>query len=216
MKRERVVILIYFAILLIAMAGMKTIINEFKAGYEELAKENEKLQAENKQLEEELGQIRNTNDGLSKIIDQYKVETNTLREKIKTTSRGSVSRNLGKFTVTCYDLSVQSCGKEVGSKGYGMTASGVSLVGHTWKTARAIAVDPKVIPLGSKVRLTFTEEGYSKYNGIYNAVDTGGAVKGNKIDFFWGDFKQNEPHKSLWDFGKTKAIVEVIEGGKGN
>ena len=204
MKKERTVILLYFVILLTAIAGMKTVINEFKAEVEE-------LQDENKQLKEELEQIRNTNDGLNKIIDQYKVETNTLREKIKTTSRGIVSRNLGKFTVTCYDLSVQSCGKPVGSKGYGITASGVSLVGHTWKTARAIAVDPRVIPLGSKVRLTFAEEGYSKYNGIYNAVDTGGAVKGNKIDFFWGDFKQNEPHKSLWDFGKTKAIVEIMK-----
>ena len=204
MKKERTVILLYFVILLTAIAGMKTVINEFKAEVEE-------LQDENKQLKEELEQIRNTNDGLNKIIDQYKVETNTLREKIKTTSRGIVSRNLGKFTVTCYDLSVQSCGKPVGSKGYGITASGVSLVGHTWKTARAIAVDPRVIPLGSKVRLTFAEEGYSKYNGIYNAVDTGGAVKGNKIDFFWGDFKQNEPHKSLCDFGKTKAIVEIMK-----
>ena len=214
MKRERAVILLYFAILLIAMAGMKTIINEFKAGYEELAKENEKLQAENKQLEEELGQIRNTNDGLSKIIDQYKVETNTLREKIKTTSRGSVSRNLDKFTVTCYDLSVQSCGKEVGSKGYGMTASGISLKGHTWETARAIAVDPKVIPLGSKVELIFTNEKYSKYNGIYHCIDTGGAIKGKRIDFFLGDFNQNKTHQDVWDFGKTKAVVRVLEQGR--
>lgn len=216
MKRERVVILIYFVILLTAIAGMKTIINEFKAEVEELQDENKQLKEENKKLEKELEQIRNTNNGLNKIIDQYRVETNALREKIKTTSRGIVSRSLGEFTVTCYDLSIQSCGKEVGSKGYGITASGVSLVGHTWETARAIAVDPKIIPLGSKVRLTFTEKGYSKYNGIYNAVDTGGAVKGSKIDFFWGDFKQNEPHESLWDFGKTRAIVEVIEGGKGN
>lgn len=41
---------------------------------------------------------------------------------------------------------------------------------------KVIAVDPKVIPLGSKVWV----EGYG--NAI--AGDTGGAIKGNKIDVF--------------------------------
>gem|GEM_PF-2026358 len=212
MKRERAVILLYFVILLTAIAGMKTIINEFKVGYEELAKENEQLESKLEELKTENSELKAENKELKESIVEYQSESKKLKEKIKTTtSRGNVSRSLGEFVVTCYDLSVQSCGKPVGSKGYGITASGVSLVGHTWKTARAIAVDPKVIPLGSKVRLTFTEKGYSKYNGIYNAIDTGGAVKGNKIDFFWGDFKQNEPHKSLWDFGKTKAIAEIVK-----
>ena len=40
-----------------------------------------------------------------------------------------------------------------------------------------IAVDPKVIPLGSKVHV----EGY----GYAVAADTGGAIKGNKIDVFF-------------------------------
>lgn len=210
MKRERTVILLYFVILLTAIAGMKTVINEFKA-------ETKKLQSEKSQLNKELEQSNREKEELNKKIIEYQTESKELKEKInklQSTSRGTSrnrAKNLGEFVVTCYDLSVQSCGKEVGSKGYGMTASGVSLVGHTWKTARAIAVDPRVIPLGSKVRLTFTEEGYEKYNEIYTAVDTGNAVKGNKIDFFWGDFKQNEPHESLWDFGKTKAIVEIVK-----
>ncbi|MEI3896282.1 MULTISPECIES: 3D domain-containing protein, partial [unclassified Bacillus (in: firmicutes)] len=41
---------------------------------------------------------------------------------------------------------------------------------------KVIAVDPSVIPLGSKVYV----EGY----GIAEARDTGGAIKGNKIDVF--------------------------------
>ena len=41
---------------------------------------------------------------------------------------------------------------------------------------KVIAVDPKVIPLGSKVWV----EGY----GYAVAGDTGGAIKGNKIDLF--------------------------------
>lgn len=208
MKKEGALLIIYFVILLIAIAGMKAINNEFKVEVEE-------LQEENKQLDNKIAQLEKENKELNQSIVEYQAESKKLKEKIKsTTSRGIASRNLGKFTVTCYDLSIQSCGKPVGSKDYGLTASGISLKGHTWETARAIAVDPKVIPLGSKVELIFTNEKYSKYNGIYHAVDTGGAIKGNKIDFFLGDFNQNKTHQSVWDFGRTRAVVKVLEQGR--
>ncbi|RLK63350.1 LysM peptidoglycan-binding domain-containing protein [Atopobacter sp. AH10] len=51
-----------------------------------------------------------------------------------------------------------------------MTASGVDLS----KNPRVIAVDPQLIPLGSRVYI----EGY----GEFLAADTGGAIKGNRID----------------------------------
>ena len=44
---------------------------------------------------------------------------------------------------------------------------------------KLIAVDPSVIPLGSKVWV----EGY----GVAIAGDTGGAIKGNKIDVLMPD-----------------------------
>ena len=50
------------------------------------------------------------------------------------------------------------------------TANGTDLHANP----RVIAVDPNVIPLGS----TVTVEGY----GTYIAADTGGAIKGNRID----------------------------------
>ncbi|MBT2575288.1 LysM peptidoglycan-binding domain-containing protein [Bacillus sp. ISL-51] len=56
----------------------------------------------------------------------------------------------------------------------GVTATGVDL--NKNPDAKVIAVDPKVIPLGSKVYV----EGY----GVATAADTGGAIKGNKIDVF--------------------------------
>lgn len=54
----------------------------------------------------------------------------------------------------------------------GITATGINLKDNPY--AKVIAVDPRVIPLGSKVYV----EGY----GTAIAGDTGGAIKGNKID----------------------------------
>lgn len=115
------------------------------------------------------------------------------------------------YTVTAYDLSVQSCGKAIGHPGYGKTATGYSLKGHSWDTARSIAVDPRFIPLGSKVLIKFLDERFHKYNGVYTARDTGGAIKGHKIDFFLGDFEDNRASDQTMAFGKRQAEVIVLE-----
>lgn len=174
-----------------------------------------------KNLENKLEESIEENEDLKSDIEKFKTEIKNQQSKIrqlevKTPSRGKMFNiepevNEGlDVVVTCYDLSVQSCGKPIGSKGYGITASGFDLRGHSWESARAIAVDPKVIPLGSDVEVIFDNDNYSKYNGVYKAVDTGGAIKGNKIDFFLGDFNQNKTHQSVWDFGKTTAKVKIM------
>ncbi|GKV57718.1 cell wall-binding protein YocH [Sporosarcina sp. NCCP-2222] len=56
----------------------------------------------------------------------------------------------------------------------GITATGINL--KTNPNAKVISVDPTIIPLGSKVYV----EGY----GEAIAGDTGGAIKGNRIDVF--------------------------------
>lgn len=56
----------------------------------------------------------------------------------------------------------------------GTTAYGIDLRANP--NRKVIAVDPRVIPLGTKVWV----EGY----GEAIAGDTGGAIKGNKIDVF--------------------------------
>ena len=112
------------------------------------------------------------------------------------------------FIVTAYDLSFKSCGKSRGSKGYGITSSGFDLRGHTMDSARIISVDPNIIPLGSKVRLTFKEDKYKKYNSIYTAYDTGGLIKDQRIDLFVGDSIWSS--KKIKDFGVTQAYIEII------
>lgn len=115
------------------------------------------------------------------------------------------------YTVTAYDLSVESCGKPMGHPGYGKTATGYSLKGHSWDTARTIAVDPRFIPLGSKVLIKFMDKRFQQYNGVYTARDTGGAIKGHKIDLFLGDFGSDEANYEAISFGHPQAEVVVLE-----
>lgn len=71
---------------------------------------------------------------------------------------------LGNYKLTFYDPCVECNGNNLA-----LTATGTTLT-----EGRTIAVDPSVIPLGSRVFI----EGY----GVFIAEDTGGAIKGNKID----------------------------------
>lgn len=115
------------------------------------------------------------------------------------------------FKATAYDLSYDSCQKNVGHPYYGVTRSGYNLSGLTRQEAMTIAVDPRIIPLGSKVRLTFVDKAYSKYNGVYTARDTGGGVKGSHIDLFMGDFRQSSTHPSVDAFGVRKVKIEIVK-----
>ncbi|MDD6794154.1 MAG: 3D domain-containing protein [Clostridiaceae bacterium] len=63
-----------------------------------------------------------------------------------------------------------------------------------------IAVDPSVIPLGSKVYI----DGY----GYAIAADTGSAIKGNKIDLYFNN--KNEPH--LWGVRTVEVTIVAYPG----
>lgn len=119
---------------------------------------------------------------LDALIQENKALKEQLERHQQEVSRGT--ERILDVTVTAYDLSPESCGKYEGEEGYGVTASGVDLSGHSLWSARAIAVDPNVIPLGSKVRIMFEDEDAQQYNGIYTAIDTGAAINGNRIDIF--------------------------------
>lgn len=99
-------------------------------------------------------------------------------ERVLVASAGMVSRGgkvfrpkkvLTGVTLTAY--SPAGGGKHPSSPGYGRTATGVKAkAGHT------IAVDPRVIPYGWWVFIDGV--------GYRRAEDTGGSIRGNKIDVF--------------------------------
>jgi 3D (Asp-Asp-Asp) domain-containing protein len=108
---------------------------------------------------------------------------------------------------TAYDLSVKSCGKGTDHPEYGITASGTRAV-----KGRTIAVDPAVIPLGTKVYILFPEK-YHQLNGIYVAEDTGKYVKGYRVDIFLGEDNEggNQIRNAAHRFGVQKVEVFVLK-----
>ncbi|GLB60759.1 LysM peptidoglycan-binding and 3D domain-containing protein [Cytobacillus sp. NCCP-133] len=88
---------------------------------------------------------------------------------------------------TAYTANCEGCS--------GITATGINLKENP--NEKVISVDPNVIPLGTKVRV----EGY----GEAIAGDTGGAIKGNKIDIFM-------PSKDdAINFGKKTVKVTILD-----
>jgi 3D (Asp-Asp-Asp) domain-containing protein len=119
-----------------------------------------------------------------------------IEEGAKTTlvsSRGTVTRFVKamEMTATAYDATFASTGKNPGHPQYGVTRSGLKV------KPGIVAVDPKVIPLGTWLYV----EGY----GEALAADTGGAIKGNRIDLYY------ESPKEVAKYGKRKVKVYVLD-----
>lgn len=182
--------------------------------YEEMVKKNDRL---------DLG-IENTiqegKDGLKnvkvkkvfengKLVSEKIIEEETIVEPIPkimekgtkntvASSRGNIRfRKAITMTATAYDLSYESTGKRPGDKYYGITASG------TKARPGVVAVDPRIIPLGTKLYVESLDS--TKDYGFCIAEDTGGAIKGNKIDLFFNTARE------VRNFGRRKVKVYIIE-----
>ncbi|MCI8326502.1 MAG: hypothetical protein HFI37_01840 [Lachnospiraceae bacterium] len=89
--------------------------------------------------------------------------------------------------LTAYEASVVSCGK---------FADGITKTGTRVAAGRTVAVDPRLIPLGSKVII----------NGhTYTAEDIGGKVKGRHIDIYMNTIRE------CMNFGTRYADVTWLE-----
>ncbi|MGH0951164.1 3D domain-containing protein [Bacillus mycoides] len=99
------------------------------------------------------------------------------------------------FEITAYTNHPSENGGTYGGKV--LTAKGQDITNKIQHNGeRIIAVDPNVIPLGSTVEI----EGY----GQFKALDTGGAIKGNRIDVLVGSNGEME------NIGRRGAKVRVV------
>jgi len=102
-------------------------------------------------------------------------------------------------------------GKELNyKKKITVTATAYTATGNRTASGRAaqvgvIAVDPKVIPLGTKLYVESVDEGGSWTYGYCIAGDTGGAIKGNKIDLYY------DTKGECIKFGRRSATVYVLD-----
>ena len=83
---------------------------------------------------------------------------------------------------------------------HGITASGEPLTPYL-----SVAVDKRVIPLGTKLYIEFENSTSKSLNGYYMAHDTGGAVRGNKIDICVGS------HSEAYKYGVGKCKVYIVK-----
>lgn len=104
--------------------------------------------------------------------------------------------SLGTFKLTAYCSCSKCCGQYALNR---PTDENGNPIVYAASGARAeagvtIAVDPGVIPYGTVVQI----------NGhTYIAQDTGGAIRGNRIDVYFDD------HQEAWNFGTQNAEVFV-------
>lgn len=124
------------------------------------------------------------------VIEEPKAKVVAVGTKVVTAqvSRGSDASGKEFYvTATAYTPYCDGCS--------GTSAYGIDLRSNP--DLKVIAVDPKVIPLGSKVWV----EGY----GYAIAGDTGGAIKGNKIDILV------QTKKEAYSWGRKKVRIKVLD-----
>ncbi len=157
-----------------------------------LLKHNNDLQSSIKNLNKTIGTIRDNNAELQKQKQELiKAKDKLLQENSDLKKKVSMSTsNVGKSVRTASPLVSRGTEQHINSRVITMNATAytASCSGCSGKTrwgnydlranpnTKVIAVDPNVIPLGTKVHV----EGY----GDAVAADTGGAIHGTKIDIF--------------------------------
>ncbi len=99
------------------------------------------------------------------------------------------------FKATAYCSCERCCDKDPSDRWYGITASGKRA---QWGT---VAVDRRVIKLGSKLRI----EGYP--DTIFRAEDVGGAIRGNHIDVWFPS------HSEALEFGVQNIVIQRVRNG---
>ncbi|EAD5508381.1 DUF348 domain-containing protein [Listeria monocytogenes] len=128
-----------------------------------------------------------------------KVVVRGTKEKVVATPISNVSTSSATSSSSSSASSTPSGGKtykmeSTAYSGGGTTAYGINLSANPG--LKVIAVDPRIIPLGSKVWV----EGY----GEAIAGDTGGAIKGNIVDVYFPNESQ------CYSWGRRMVTVKVL------
>jgi 3D (Asp-Asp-Asp) domain-containing protein len=111
--------------------------------------------------------------------------TETTTEFIETTTEPQPQTETMLVEATAYCSCVKCCGK----------SDGITASGKKAKANHTIAVDKRIIPLGTKVLINGKQ---------YVAEDTGSAIKGNRIDIYF------DSHEQALKWGRQQIEIEVL------
>lgn len=136
--------------------------------------------------ENHITELENNNAKLKREVERLgkqAQQVSTVKSSNKEEASDWVSFEASAYTAKCKGCTgITSTGKNIRNQS----------VDH-----KVIAVDPNVIPLGSLVEV----QGY----GTFTALDTGGAIKGHKVDIL------HQTYKSATDFGRRTVKIRIIK-----
>lgn len=177
---------------------------------EGLSKDNSKLKSDLEAKLDREGKIKRESDSGTdskiksasnpSLVGKIKTESDSGASNVKQLSKSESKSNTSgrKLNVeaTAYTARCTGCS--------GITATGVDVRNTIYNEGhRVIAVDPSVIPLHSLVEVSANGQTFTAV-----AKDTGGAIKGSRIDLLVGT------KSDARSFGRRGATVTVIREGK--
>ncbi len=162
----------------------------------------EDMQAAQERLEEE---ARRAEEEARRAEEEAKA-ARAAAARLESLKAGAVTpRTIRRSSALAADSVIKSNFKKIGTHRLSFycpcatcngRSDGKTKIGTRMAEGRTIAVDPRVIPLGSRVYI----DGY----GVFIAEDTGGAIKGNRIDVCVAN------HARAYEIGIDYADVYLI------
>ncbi len=166
--------------------GKQKVVTEGQEGL--LSKKYEVIMEDGKEVSRKLVSEETVKEKVDKVVAMG-TKPVTVQVSRGAVAKSSSSTSSKEFYVssTAYTASCNGCS--------GVTATGINLKSNP--NAKVIAVDPSVIPLGTKVYV----DGY----GYAVAGDTGSAIKGNKIDVFFPSSSQ------AYRWGNKRVKITIVK-----
>ncbi len=170
---------------------------------DQVEQKQKEVEEKARQIEEKMKKIQDLQEKIAlkqKEAERLKVQTLAMHVQPETKEVSIGTSFQDGWKATYYSLNVESTGKRPGDKGYGITRSGRHV-----QDGITVAVDPKVIPLGTWIEIQFPDGHIEKRR----ADDTGGAVKGKHIDVYLAETSESK----LSRLGVQHIKVRIL--GKG-
>lgn len=168
---------------------------------EDINKKQKTIEEKDSDIVNKQKEIDNLNKDLNKTKKELekKVSVSNSNQKYKSSQKKNKISNKKKKDFSSEEsgwktITVNASAYTMVANGDSMGGTGLTSTGKVPTANHTIAVDPSVIPYGSKI----------KYNGVvYTAEDTGGVIDGYKVDIFMNTLKECQ------EFGRRNISVQV-------